>query len=107
MEVMACSIACRRGREGRSEVLGRGWASGEHRLHRSPANWVVHGVQGGARVQGKKRGTAERRRLALFVSDSSSDPDGREELWREITPWPIDDVEENQRGMREGWLGFI
>jgi hypothetical protein len=58
-------------------------------------------------VRGKRRGTAERRRLALFATDSSSDFSGGEKLRREIAARPVGNVEEKQREMREEWLGYL
>jgi hypothetical protein len=58
-------------------------------------------------VRGKRGGTAEGRRLALFESDSSSNSSGREKLRRQIPPRPVDNVGKNQREMREEGLGYL
>jgi hypothetical protein len=58
-------------------------------------------------MRGKRRGTAKRRRLALFATDSSLDFGGGEKLRREIAPRPVDDVEDKQREMREERLGYL
>jgi hypothetical protein len=105
--ITAASIFSRGGNRGRLGTRWRRGASDVGWLRRFSVNRTKQGGQGEACVLGKKRGTVERRRLALFVADSSSDPGGGGGLRWEIAPRLVDDVTENQRGVREEGLGYL
>jgi hypothetical protein len=63
---MTCSIACRRGREGRPEVRRRRWASASERLRRFPARLDKQRGQGDALGQVRRMG---RSRGGVLLAD--------------------------------------